>query len=99
MMNFLYVRLGMLPIWPTPEHVRESFPGALYELHPTALIGNDAAEIICKVASSLLSQSQLYSSYKPHTTLKGLIGMHQMGQFALCVRYGDTVGSTTHSSA
>ena len=47
--------------------------------YPTTRVILDCTEILAKTPSSLLLQSQLYSSYKSHTTLKGLIGISPHG--------------------
>ena len=39
----------------------------------------DCTELRCQQPESLLLQSELYSNYKSHTTLKGLIGMAPHG--------------------
>ena len=75
MINYLYLRLGMVPIWPTPEQVSKRLPDVFKELYPTTFAVIDATEIKCEAPSSLPAQSQVYSAYKSHTTLKGLIAM------------------------
>ena len=75
MINYLYLRLGMIPIWPTPEQVSKRLPDVFKELYPTTFAVIDATEIKCEAPSSLPAQSQVYSAYKSHTTLKGLIAM------------------------
>ena len=75
MVNYMYLRLGMLPIWPNPEHVSAHLPRIFRELYPSTFIVIDATELRCEVASSLPAQSQLYSAYKSHTTVKGFLGM------------------------
>lgn len=82
MVNYLYLRLGMMPIWPSPEKVAANLPDAFKDLYPDTFMLIDATEVKCEVPSSLPAQSQLYSSYKSHTTLKGLIGMTPDG--AVC---------------
>ena len=41
----------------------------------------DATELYCEVPASLSLQSQCYSSYKSHTTMKGLVGIAPNGAF------------------
>ena len=50
-------------------------PDVFQDLYSTTFAVIDATEIKVEVASSLPAQSQLYSSYKSHTTLKGLVAM------------------------
>ena len=75
MINFLYLRLGKVPIWPTRAQVAAKMPDVFQDLYSTTFAVIDATEIKVEVASSLPAQSQLYSSYKSHTTLKGLVAM------------------------
>ncbi|XP_065196381.1 uncharacterized protein LOC135827875 [Sycon ciliatum] len=82
MVNYMHLRLGMIPIWPRPSQVSERLPDVFKDLYPTTFLIIDATELKCEVASSLPAQSQLYSSYKTHTTLKGLIGMTPDGAVA-----------------
>eukprot|EP00117_Sycon_ciliatum_P028388 scpid50189/ scgid22824/ len=72
----------MIPIWPRPSQVSERLPDVFKDLYPTTFLIIDATELKCEVTSSLPAQSQLYSSYKTHTTLKGLIGMTPDGAVA-----------------
>ena len=39
----------------------------------------DCTELKCQTPSSLLLQSEMYSNYKSHTTVKGLIGVSPHG--------------------
>lgn len=79
--SFLYLRLGMIPIWPEWDAVAASMPASFKNLHPDTFIIIDATELRCEVPSSLSLQSQLYSRYKAHTTLKGLVGIAPNGSF------------------
>ena len=47
--------------------------------YPTTRVILDCTEIFVETPSSLLLQSQLYSSYKSNTTLKDLIGIAPHG--------------------
>lgn len=77
--NFLYFFLGNQPIWPTRECINELMPDSFKELYPLTRVIIDCTEIYVQTPSSLLLQSQLYSSYKSNTTLKGLIGIAPHG--------------------
>ena len=79
--NFLYLRLGMIPIWPDWEDVAASMPESFKASYPDTFIIIDATELRCQIPSSLSLQSQLYSSYKSHTTVKGLVGIAPNGAF------------------
>ena len=43
--NFLYLRLGLLPILPTWEAVQESMPEVFKTLHPKTFMNIDATEL------------------------------------------------------
>ena len=77
--NYLYLRLGSLPIWPSWESVEGSMPNCFKESYPTTFAIIDATELFCEVPASLSLQSQCYSSYKSHTTMKGLVGIAPNG--------------------
>ena len=47
-------------------------PVVFKEAYPTTFCIVDVTEIFCEVPASLSLQSQCYSSYKSHTTMKGL---------------------------
>jgi len=50
-------------------------PSVFKEAYPTTFCIIDATEIMCEVyvPASLSLQSQCYSNYKSHTTMKGLL--------------------------
>ena len=56
-------------------------PAAFTEMYPNTFATIDATELKCETPSSLSLQSQLYSSYKSHTTLKGLVAIAPNGAF------------------
>ena len=76
--NFIYLCLGMLPIWPSVQYVKKNLQDLFKELYPDTFMIIDATEIRCEVTSSLPLQSQLCSSYKEHNALKSLVGMTLM---------------------
>ena len=77
--SFVYLRLISVPTWPSPEAVKQHLPPAFKTAYPNTFIIVDCSEIRCEMPSSLPLQSQLYSSYKSHTTLKGLVGITPFG--------------------
>ena len=77
--NYLYFMLGSQPIWPSREDVNCYMPQCFRSLYPTTRVIIDCTEIYVQTPSSLLLQSQLYSSYKSNTTLKGLVGITPYG--------------------
>ena len=75
-LNFLYLHLGLIPIWPKWERVVEgSMSDVFRSTHPNTFIIIDATELRCAIPSSLPLRSQRHSSYKSHTTVKGTVGI------------------------
>ena len=77
--NFLYFVLGAIPIWPTREMVNLHMPPAFKALYPKTRCILDCTEVFTERPSSLVLNSQMYSNYKSHCTLKGLIGIAPNG--------------------
>ena len=78
---FLHLRLGDLPLWPSWEGIELSMPDCFKQSYPTTFSIIDATELKSEMPSSLPLQSQLYSSYKSHTTTKGLVAIALNGCF------------------
>jgi len=77
--NFMYLRLGLLPLWSSSVSVEKNMPAVFKAAYPTTYCIIDATELMCEVPASLCLQSQCYSSYKSHTTLKGLLAIAPNG--------------------
>ena len=77
--NYLYFFLGSQPIWPSRTDVLAKMPEEFKKHYPTTRVILDCTEIFAETPTSLLLQSQLYSSYKSNTTLKSLIGISPHG--------------------
>ena len=73
--NFLYFKLGNVPIWPTREQVDEYMPESFRRAYPSTRCTIHCTELYCQRPSSLSTQSALYSHYKSHVTYIGLIGV------------------------
>ena len=73
--NYLYVRLGDLKISPQRNVIIANMPPNFKEKYPNTVIIIDATELRIQTPSSLLRQSQSYSSYKSTNTFKSLIGV------------------------
>ena len=54
-------------------------PSNFKEKYPNTVVIIDATELRIQTPSSLLRQSQSYSSYKSTNTLNGLVGVDSMG--------------------
>ena len=77
--NYLYQVLGSLPSWMTREQVQATMPDKCRLYCPQLRVIIDCTEIRCETASSLSLQLETFSSYKNHTTVKGLIGVAPCG--------------------
>ena len=60
--NFLYFKLGSLPIWPSKEEILETMLTGFKEIYPNTRCIIDCTELFCQSSSSLNTQSCLYSS-------------------------------------
>ena len=78
-MNYLYITLGQIPIWPSREQVDATMPVTFKSTYPSTRCIIDCTELFCQVRSSLPAQSALYSHYKHHVTYKGLLGIAPSG--------------------
>ena len=77
--QFLYFSLGSISIWPTRQQVDQFMPPAFKSLYPATRCILDCTEVFTSKPSSLVLNSQMYSNYKSHCTLKGLIGIAPSG--------------------
>ena len=77
--NFMYLKLGQLNIWPSREAVDNFMPEDFKKKYPSTRVIIDCTEIRCQMPSSLHLNGELFSSYKHHTTFKGLIGISPGG--------------------
>lgn len=78
--NFMYLRLGSINIWPSSDAIRTTMPENVKDKFPDLEWIIDAFEFQCERPSSLMLQSQSYSSYKSRNTLKGLVACTPSGQ-------------------
>ena len=62
----------------SPDAVRAMMPDVFEKYSDTQVIV-DCTELKCQTPSSLLLQSEMYSQYKSHTTVKGMIGVSPHG--------------------
>lgn len=77
--NFMYLRLGIVNIWPSRESIDIHMPEDFKAKYKSTRVIIDCTEIRCQMPSSLHLNGELFSSYKNHTTLKGLIGISPSG--------------------
>ncbi|PFX16519.1 Cubilin [Stylophora pistillata] len=71
--------LGSQVIWPSREDVNSYMPEGFKRFYASMRVILDCTEIFVQTPTSLLLQSQLHSTYKSNTTLKGLIGSTPYG--------------------
>ncbi|KAG1931606.1 hypothetical protein F2P79_021506 [Pimephales promelas] len=76
--NFLYTVLGSVRIWMSEEEVKAHLPNEFQD-YPDTQVVIDCMELRCQTPSSLLLQGEVFSNYKSHYTVKGLIGMAPHG--------------------
>ena len=76
--DFLYRLLGSKRLWVPSEVVRAHLPPELFAFADTQVV-LDCTEIFCQTPSSLLLQSEVFSSYKSHAAFKAMIGMAPQG--------------------
>ena len=80
--NLLYLKLKDVPMWPSRETVDKHMPEQFKEKYPSTRVIIDCTEVRCQMPSSLCLNSELFSSYKNHTTLKCLVGITPGGSFS-----------------
>ena len=78
--NFLYFVLGRIPIWLSRQKIDSLMPDCFKTLYPKTRIIIDCTEIKTQKPSSLVLNSQMYSTYKGSCTLKCLLGIAPHGQ-------------------
>ena len=77
----MYLKLGHINIWPSRELVNETMPEDFKAKYPTTRVIIDCTGVRCEMPSSLLLNSELFSSYTHDTTLKALVGISPKGFF------------------
>ena len=77
--NFMYFRLGALPIWPSKDIILKTMPQTFRDKYPDTRVIIDCSEIFAQVPDSLTLQSMFWSNYKHHITYKGLLGIAPSG--------------------
>ncbi|KAJ4918283.1 hypothetical protein JOQ06_022093, partial [Pogonophryne albipinna] len=76
--HFLYQLLGSKRLWIPREVVRAHLPPE-FSAFPDTQVVLDCTEVFCQTPSSLLLQSEVFSTYKSHATFKAMIGMAPHG--------------------
>lgn len=68
--NYLYFFLGNQVVWPGRAQIDLHMTEGFKKLYPKTRVILDCTEIYVQTPSSLLLQSQMYSTYKSGTTLR-----------------------------
>ena len=79
--NYMYIKLGSLCIWPDASQVKINMPNSMKEKFPNVKCIIDCVEFKIVVPSSLVLHKMMYSDYKSHITVKGLVGITPGGGF------------------
>ena len=66
--NFMYLKFAQINIWPSHEAVTKTMPEVFKDKYPSTRVIIDCTEIKCEMPSSLLLNTELFSSYKNHDT-------------------------------
>ena len=75
----MFLKLGQINIWPSRNVIDRTMPEDFKKKYSTTRVIIDCTEIRCQLPNSLQLNSELFSNYKHHTTLKGLIGISPGG--------------------
>ena len=71
--NYMYIKLGSLCIWPNASQVKRNMTNSMKEKVPNVKCIIDCVEFRIAVPSSLVLHKLMYSDYKSHTTVKALV--------------------------
>lgn len=77
--NFMFFKFGQINIWPSRKVIDTTMPEAFKGMYKSTRVIIDCTEVRCQMPSSLQLNGELFSSYKNHTTLKGLVGISPGG--------------------
>ncbi|XP_048249289.1 uncharacterized protein LOC125371546 isoform X1 [Haliotis rufescens] len=77
--NYLYFLLGCVCIWPSREMINERMPPEFKCSYPATRVIVDCTELKFQTPTSRVVNSEMFSHYKTHTTMKALIGIAPHG--------------------
>ena len=69
-LNHMYLKFGQICIWPSKSVVIATMLNDFKDKFPNTRVIIDCTEVFCEMPSSLLLNSELFSSYKNRDTLK-----------------------------
>ena len=73
--EFAYLRVSAIPIWPTREQVDQTMPQTLKDSFPKTRVIIDYTELYCEAPTSLELKANMYSDYTVRETYKALVGI------------------------
>ena len=73
--NFLYLKLKEIPLWPPCDVITSNMPKCFKDLYPTTRVIIDATKIYVEKPSLPDLQQMTFSSYKNNNTFKPIIGI------------------------
>ena len=76
--NFMFFKFGQINIWPSRK-VIDTMPKSFKGRYKSTRVIIDCTEVRCQMPSSLQLNWELFSAYKNHTTLKGLVCISPSG--------------------
>ena len=79
--NFIYLKLGMVNIWPDRTTINDNMPMTMKAKFPFVCVIVDRTEVYAEVPQSLVMHKLLHSDYKSHVTIKNLVGIMPGGGF------------------
>ena len=85
--NFIYLRLSAIPIWPTREQVDQTMPQTFKDSFPKTRVIIDCTEFYCEAPTSLELKGNMYSDYKGRETYKALVGITPAGSVSFVSQF------------
>ena len=73
--EFAYLRVSAIPIWPKREQVDQTMPQTLKDSFPKTRVIIDYTELYCEAPTSLELKGNMYSDYTVRETYKALVGI------------------------
>ena len=75
----MFLKFCKIPVWPSRAQVDQHMPADLKDKYLSTTVIIDCAEISYQMPQILRLNSEIFSLYKNHTTLKGLVGISPGG--------------------
>ena len=77
--NFLFLKLKEIPLWPPKELVQMNMPAEFQEKYPSTRVIIDATEIFIEQPKLPELQQMTFSNYRNDNTFKGLVDISPDG--------------------